>query len=323
MTRCIGFALVTVVLHASAVWSQQTAAPATGAGASPKPAVVERPGRPEIKRVLQVIPVRDIRVNEMAAMINSVFFDAEVAVLGEPPTLVVSAPEDEMRQVLDVVRQVQQAAGPDTMQQLAVMSVRHRDPRDLLSAIGSLLGGRMVSLAADNERRAIVARGSESDVSWIRSLVEQLDQPARSATLEFAFFRASLGKGEADRSDEGSPIPPDLAGVAKELSRFGSLHLLGRLNTAAVERQKFRVSGEIARRFMIEIQGTLHSGPSDTERVIQIVANIRLLDGGKPVGMYQLETTVLTKPGEFTAIGSAPHGFDVGDAGILVVQVRP
>ncbi|MBK8270747.1 MAG: hypothetical protein IPK83_21550 [Planctomycetes bacterium] len=118
-------------------------------------------------------------------------------------------------------------------------------------------------------------------------------------------------------------MPEDLQRVAEEAARFGHIEFQGRLTATATQEQSFKISGGIQNRADVGIQGRIVSIPADGPIKLDFESQLRFQQFvDKPGPSFMLSTTVIAKRGEFVVIGSAPAGFDPGDALILVLHVR-
>jgi hypothetical protein len=214
---------------------------------------------------------------------------------------------------------------------LRIVPVKHREARDIAIQLMETFHRLPITFSADRGRSTIVASGASDLLKKAMSIIEALDTPSNSATLEFAFFKASLN------ADGDAPaVPQDLEVVAAELRRFGRIELLGRASTLVVEREKFEISGNLASLLAIDVHGHLLSASNDGSVKVNLEASLAVDrspqqpadEDGKASPRsrrpgFELETTVSTTRGDYVVLGSAPSGWKAGESAILVLHVRP
>ena len=183
------------------------------------------------------------------------------------------------------------------------------------------------SVAADNSRNSLLLRGRLPFLESARAIAHQLDTPAATIQLDFAFFRADLNDTQASGA-----VPQDLAEVTEELKRFGRYEIVGRLATVAVEGQEFSIEGSIGDEMDVRISGDLKKAAPDGAVRLNVGAHLRLMqassseDGAKrgrlKTSAFEVNTTLATRRGDTIVIGTAPAGWKAGESAILVVHVR-
>lgn len=244
-------------------------------------------------------------------------------------SIVFVGPESAVKAARLLINELDQPAEEDQAQDVVMVRVSHRSAEELAGHISRILSSRQLKMAADEARSTVLLRGSARAVAAARAAVEQLDVPAATVNLEFAFFHADLNATDASPSN----IPDDLAMVAQELRRFGGLKLLGRLSTIAVENEDFAVQGGISGNLSTQVRGTLLA-PAGAAVKLNLRAELVLekapsgteADEGKrsprrPI--FELKTVVTTERGAYVVLGSAPAGWNPGESAILVLHVRP
>jgi len=250
--------------------------------------------------------------------------------------IVYSGPDDTIEAVRKLINELDRPVEESHSLDIAMISVQHRNANELAKQISKMLGGSRQSqmrVSADETRSAVLLNGSKPMVESARAILKQLDTPAGSANIEFAFFHAYQDK---DQDNLEATIPPDLTEIAKELKRFGALELLGRLSIVAVEHERFNVEGCIAQDLSAVVKGKLARVGDDDTVTLLLEAFVRLEkaqkarptnDEGKAMrrGLsptFQLETAIQTRRGDYVGLGSAPSGWSSGESIILVLHVR-
>jgi len=225
----------------------------------------------------------------------------------------------------------QPAASGGSLTDLKMVPIKHREARDVALQLVETFRRLPITFSADRGRSMIVMSGSSDLVKKAMSVIESLDTPSNSATLEFAFFKASL-----NAEGDAPAVPQDLEAVVAELRRFGRIELLGRASMLVVEREEFKISGNLASVLEIDIRGHLLSASNDGS--VKVVLQARLAadqspeqpegEDGKAARRsrrpgFELETTISTTRGDYIVLGIAPSGWKAGESAILVLHVRP
>jgi len=323
--------------------AEQAPRPTPEAPPQQKPLPPRGPDEPRLPYKPVVLRLQNADCMEVAKMVEEVFFEGTVVPIQRTNSIIYAGPEDTLAQVTELLGKMDLPASDAETSELTMIPVHHRHVEDLADQVMKMLskrGERDARLAADKGRSMLLIRGPKSVVEMARSIVGELDQPAGSVVLEFAFFHA-----DQNRKEPFSTIPADLAQVAQELQRFGALELLGRLSTIAVENDKFRVAGSIADNIpQVQVEGQPTSVSADGTVNLRLMARM-VLDhqsssppvppakaaedkekpappsGARPA--YELDTSVQAKRGDYIVLGSAPAGWKPGESVILVMYVRP
>lgn len=246
-------------------------------------------------------------------------------------SVIMSAPESELAAARALLEKLDQPSTDPTASDVLIVPAKYRRAQALADQIRQVLPGRDLRVAADEARASILLRGTDSALEAASSILAQLDTPAASVTLEFAFFRAYR---DHDKNHFDAVIPPDLADVAKELRRFGAVEFLARLSTIAVEHEDFKIEGGILEDLVTMVKGELISVADDGAVRLEMDAFLRLekapSPGPKdkaqrrgPMPTFELGTIVQTRRGDYVILGSAPTGWKPGESAILVLHVRP
>jgi len=210
--------------------------------------------------------------------------------------------------------------------EVTVVPVKYRSVRIVAAEIrdafpASLSPEDGFQVSVDQDRSSLLLRGSKKLVRMAGVAIRQLDTPATVRNLEFAFLKAESGDTPPD-----SAIPDDLKDVANELKRFGRIALLGRLSTVAVEGKPFSISGEKGMSYWIKGE-LLHASEDGAVKVkveaqlSQYLGRNRGKTGRRAYNtVFKLDTSVLTRSGDYVVLGSAP-GPDTGKPGESVILV--
>lgn len=248
-------------------------------------------------------------------------------------SIIYSGPTKHLSMVEKVLEALDVAPEPARKQsKLVIVPVKHRGVDDLARRLKSAMLGSSINIAPDRARSTIVLNGAGATVEKALSMIEKLDLPAASVNLEFAFFKATLNLPPGS-----GLIPKDLQEVAGELQRFGRIELLGRLSTMSVEGEEFKVSGNVADSIFAEVQGRLIRASADGSVNVHLNAEMgqhkfvafepkadeKKASRQRISSEFNLETAVSTQRGDYVVLGSAPSGWEPGEAAILVLHVRP
>ena len=250
----------------------------------------------------------------------------ETAAIPDPRTnsLIVGGSDESIERAAHVIADLDREAPQDRGMSVVTVPIQHRAAEELAKQIQMILGGRShdLRLAADAGRSMLLLNGPQGDILTAVDVIRQLDTPAPTVNLEFAFFQARA----ADQGAKGE-IPEDLAEVAKELMRFGGLELLGRFSTAATEGEEFTLKGCVASNLEAAVDGRLMNAmPGGAVKIrlhARLVLNDQVAAEGRPQPNFDLGTAVVANRGDYVVIGSAPAGWAPGESAILVLHVRP
>lgn len=304
----------------SAADPQPSEKPATKApDAQPKPWLKYKP---------RIITLKNADSQYVASALSGLYDNTLIRPIERPSGIIFQGPDETEELVRKLITQLDAAddSSADAAETRTIV-VANRRVGELANELMQVFDRRGVRFAADRDRNAIIVRGPKSYIEQVQTLVSKVDTPTPTATVDFAFF---LTGGKSAQSD--SPIPADLSEVAKELERFGHLRLLGRFSTTVSEGQKFKLEGGIASDYRARVEGVLESSSADGSDRIGLNANVDLLrrvpapkdqpERIEPRAGYSLSTTTIVRRGNYTAVGVAPTGEDIGQTGILVMQVR-
>ncbi len=299
--------------------------------ADPKPQSnpVDAPRKNWIQYPPRIIALKYADSQYVAAAVSGLFEGVGLRAIERPNGLIFQGSDESYERAKQLIAQLDIADDNATgdPSETYMIPVLNRRVNELIGELVQVFDRRGSRFAADRDRNVIIVRGPGSFVKEVQVLVSKLDTPTPIAIVDFAFFLTSAEKAKSD-----SPIPADLADVAKELERFGNIRLLGRFSTTVSEGQKFKIEGGIASDYRARVEGVLESSSADGSDRIGLNANVDLLrrittpkdqpERTETRAGYSLSTTTIVRRGNYTAVGVAPTGEDIGQTGILVMQVR-
>jgi len=283
----------------------------------------QTPQQAEPEMEVRVFQLVHSSVDDIAAIVGQIL-KIQVVPDNRTKSIIVAASAAEVQRVAELVQKLDMPAdAAGSSQDVSVVAVANRDVNDLAGRISDLYRGEL-RISADPTGRRLLLRGDTAEIDTARALVKQLDTPTPTASIEFAFLHI----GAADDAAT-SDIPADLEPVARQIERFGTPRLMGRLMTVAMEGEEFAVTGEIAKQSEVEIKGRLLSAPENGATKLDVRAELQLnklvsagtKDEHTLAAMFRLATSVVVKRGDYVVLGSAPHGVEPGESVVLVVHV--
>lgn len=270
----------------------------------------------------RIFRIKYAEAEELAQLVSGAL---NVSVLADERTnsVIVTAPESRMEKVEALVAQIDTPVDESTAKdELTLATIRNRDVGLVLGRLRELFS-RELRVSADEEGRHVILRGTRSNIDLAMKVIETMDQPLPTATVEVSFFQ--VGTSDEAFSQE---IPDDLKPVARQLERFGTPRLVGRMSTAAVEGQTFTVEGQIAESTLVEMSGRLEAAPNDGTIRLSLSSNLTMRRESEATGRnntesprFLIKTNVATKRAEYLVLGSAPLGWRPGESVVLVVYV--
>lgn len=298
------------------------ATPAPSAPTAPQP-TVPTPAERDHGRAMPnydpvVLSVPRMNAKAIAEMFCDLLPDSVARGLSDPPSVVFVGPPESVARARQVLAELGRVSGESAANDVAVQPVLHQKADDLQNRLISVLSSADLQMAADRERSRLIFRGSKAAIERATSLVRSLDVPRQTVRIEFAFLSAR-------RTDAAVPaLPKDFDEVAKDLERFGKLELQGRFSSAAVEGEQFRVQGGYVGLLDALIEGQLMGESSASESRVRVDAQLRLSkpDDPKVSLRFAFNGSVIVPRGEYVVLGLSPCGWDRGDTGILLMQIR-
>lgn len=288
---------------------------------------------PEHEKGLPQIPVvirlQNANPQAVARTIGEVFPDLTLSAVDDTSVLVLRGPAEAVDQARALIDQITNADRVGDATVVRLIHLRSARPQDVAAQLSAAYARSGVTLSVDNRCSSLLVRGMEKAVREIADLVNEMDVASPNVTLEFSFLTAG-----PDKPDAGLELPADLADVGKELARFGTIKLMGRLRTVTTKDQQFEIEGMIADRFSVRVKGRLMSVHSDGVLVeleaMAIAFRVPSVNEGPGSGSpppaplksstYNIRTTLQLKANHDLAVGVAPAGAHVGSSLVLVVR---
>ncbi|QDV90478.1 Bacterial type II/III secretion system short domain protein [Phycisphaerae bacterium RAS2] len=280
-----------------------------------------------------VVNVANGNSHALARMLGEVFPGLLISALDDSPVLILRGMDQEVSQARALVEKVLQQNSRTGEAEIKVIPLKLSSAPNLSNQLRVVFAQSPVTIVPDASQNALVVRGPIGILDAVEAIIQQLDvappsAPAQNISLEFSFLTAG-----PDKPDAGLPLPDDLAEIGRELNRFGTIKLMGRLKTIATPNQRFEMEGMIAEKFNIRIKGRVNSCdasgaiaeieaaavhfrsvPADPSKLAQPPV------GPIQSGVYNLQTTLKLTPNQDLAVGIAPAGAHVGSSLVLVVR---
>lgn len=324
--------LITVALQLTllAIPLAQTTPSEPGTTRSGRSAAEPQTGTPAARsdtaRSIRAFRFKHIDAYEARNNFRELIHDVFMSVVPHTNTLLCRCDDQQAAAIAGAIELIDVAGASQTKTSLHIFPIQHRSATEMLEHLTPVTDRGTAEVYADESRSSlVVVSQSDEDVNSIKDLLRALDTPMPTVRLEFAVFLADL-----NASDPAAPIPDDLQPVAKELSRFGRVKLLGRCGTASTQGQDYRVRGLIQNVLDSDIRGTILR--ADAGSPVQIRVDARLFTWGQPAtttdekasrnGSFEISTKLALPPGEFVAIGAAAAGAAEGQSLILVLRAQ-
>lgn len=308
----------------------QTPPPEQGSSRSGRSAAESQTGTPAARndaaRSIRAFRLKQIDASEARDHLRELIHDVFMSVVPHTNTLLCRCDDQQAALIAGAIELIDVAGPSQPKTSLHVFPIRHRSATEMLEHLTPVTDRGAAEVYADESRSSlVVVSQSDEDVKSVETLLRSLDTPMPTVRLEFAVFLADL-----NATDPAAPIPDDLQPVAKELSRFGRVTLLGRCGTASTQGQDFRVRGLIQNALESDIRGTILR--ADAGSPVQIRVDARLFTWGQPGAAtgekasrnssFEVSTKLALPPGEFVAIGVAAAGAAEGQSLILVLRAQ-
>lgn len=229
--------------------------------------------------------------------------------------------------VADIISKLDILSNVEQQSDVRIIEIANREVEDLARRTSEVFR-RDLTVSADEWGRRILLRGDRQIVELATQLIDSLDKPLPTATIEFAFFQVT---DSSDKPEIIGVMPNDLKDVSNELLRFGNVKLNGRMMTAAVESREFRINGAISEQTQFNVLGQLGSAAENGVVKMSVEAKLERTDlveiENSPQrtrmrsSLFSIQTTLIAPRGEYVVLGSAPHGTEAGQSVILVVHV--
>lgn len=322
--------LTTIAFQVLFAGSAVLAQPVAGSNQGTTQDESARPGRKAqaAPTEMRIFALKHASAEEITGVVSRLL-RARIVADGRTNSLIVNGTSEDLQKAHELIAALDVPADvpePDASE-VVLIQLHHRSAEEVASRISMVVFpfmARSVRIAADSARETVIVNGPPAFIRTAQLIAAKLDTAAESVQLEFTFFRADLNATGVSKN-----IPKDLADVAKELSRFGSIELIGRLATVASEGEKFSIRGAISTDMQAQVSGRLLKAVSGGGVRLEVDADMTLQRDiqtetrkGREQSSFKVETTLSTRRGETVVIGSAPTGWAPGESAILVVQVR-
>lgn len=298
----------------------------------PKPAATPPTNRAEAGGpTLKVVTLKHADAHSVDATLKQLDVPLSSSVTG-PQTIVLRGDPPEIQKVIDTLIAAVDVPGVTgkSARSPEVIPVRHYPIKEVGGLVRSV--AQRASLAIDETRHTIVVDGTEEERRAIREVLKQIDWPTRSAKVHFFFLRAGIG-GTA--SEKETPLPPDLQPIAKTLvhNGFARLSLIAPIVIGVEEGQRFEsktrlhlgeeAAGHDDLQFSVEGVVRLASGADDAWLTLRgrMVGKYSRIKDAEAETVFELETSVATKLGNYVILAAAPSSTASGDAVALVVRL--
>jgi hypothetical protein len=286
-------------------------------------------------RTLKVVTLKHADAHSVVSTLKQLGVSLAASVTG-PQTIVLHGYPPEVQKVMDTLIAAVDVPGvaEGSARSAEIIPVRHYP----IQEIGGL--ARNVApksaLGIDEIRRTIVVNGSEDEKRAVRELLKQIDWPTRSAKVHFYFLRAAIGGATSEKETQ---LPPDLLPIGKTLAQngFGRLSVIAPFVIGVEEGQRFESKGRLhldgdavsADDLTFNVQGVvrLAAGGDDASLSLrgrmggQYSRNKHMDTGTDAETVFELDTAVVTKLGNYVILAAAPSSTASGDAVALVVRM--
>lgn len=275
---------------------------------------------------MRIFSLKHASAEDIAGVVGRLLRGAKFVADPNTNSLLVDGTSEDLQKAHELIAalDVPTVRAKPSASEVVLIPIRHRSAEEVASRISQVASSRSVRIAADSARETVIVNGPPAFIRMAQLIAAKLDTAAESVQLEFTFFRADLNSTGVSKN-----VPKDLADVAKELSRFGSIELIGRLATVASEGEKFSIRGAISNEMQAMVRGRLLKAVAgggirlavDADMTLQRDIQTETRKGREQSG-FNVETTLSTRRGDTVVIGSAPTGWEPGESAILVVQIR-
>lgn len=249
-----------------------------------------------------------------------------------PQTVVLRGRSADVQKVIDTLIAAIDVPGVsgDSVRSAEFIPVRHYPIQEIGKLAQSV--APKSELGIDEVRRTIVVNGTDDEKRAVRDLLKEIDRPTQSLRVYFYFLRAAISGESAEMQ---TPLPQDLQPIGEALAENG----FRRLSLIA----PIVIGVEDGGRF--ESQGLLHLGDDKADRDnlqfrVKGVARLSLVTADAWLNLqahmmgnystdltsdaktiFELDTTVATKLGNYVILAAAPSSTATGDAVALVIRL--
>ncbi len=203
--------------------------------------------------------------------------------------------------------------------------IKHRDPAEVAEILSGVTHPKHTQIAIDRTSQTMIVKARAAELETADELVERVDQPQKALTLSMYFVQGSIGRNGGLSSAEG--LPGSLHKVVRplEASGFVDMSLLAPFTTTVQENSSFSTegvleSGNLAR-LHFDVRGEVHQGAAAETARFTIRANITKGRGDARYGIFEVETTVTARLGDYVVLAAGPSEPGEHDAVALIVRV--
>ena len=283
---------------------------------------------------LKVVALKHADAHSVVSALNQLGVPMSASAAG-PQTVVLGGHPTDVQKVIDTVISaidVPSVAG-GSARSAEIIPVRHYPIKE----IGGLAWNvaPKAKLGIDEVRRTIVVNGTEDEKRAVRELLKQIDWPTRSAKVHLYFLRGAIGGATSEKELQ---LPADLLPIGKTLAQngFSRLSLIAPIVIGVEEGQRFVSKGRI----QLDGDAAADDLTFNVEGVVRLAAggdDASLTLRGRMDGEYsrnkdkdtrtdaktifELDTSVATKLGNYVILAAAPSSTASGDAVALVVRL--
>jgi len=297
----------------------------------PKPPAQPSTRADSSDRTLKVVTLKHADANSVVSTLKQLDVPLSASATG-PQTVVLRGSPAEVQKVMDTLIAAVDVPGVvgGSARSPEVIPVRHYPIREISKLVRSV--AQKASLAVDETRHTIVVDGTEEERRAIREVLKQIDWPTRSAKVHLYFLRGAIGGAGSEKEMQ---LPSDLVPVAKTLAQngFGRLSLIAPIVIGVEEGQRFEsktrlqlgeeAAGHDDLQFNVEGVVRLASGADDAWLTLRgrMGGKYSRIKDTDAETVFELDTSVATKLGNYVILAAAPSSTASGDAVALVVRL--
>ncbi len=282
-------------------------------------------------RTLKVVTLKHADANSVVSTLKQLDVPLSASATG-PQTVVLRGSPAEVQKVIDTLIAAIDVPGVvgGSARSPEVIPVRHYPIKEVGGLVRSV--AQRASLAIDETRHTIVVDGTEEERRAIREVLKQIDWPTRSAKVHLYFLRGAIGGASSEKEMQ---LPADLLPVGKTLAQngFGRLSLIAPIVIGVEEGQRFESKGRLhldgdaaaADDLTFNVEGVvrLASGADDAWLTLRgrMLGKYSRNKDAEEETVFELDTSVATKLGNYVILAAAPSSTASGDAVALVVRL--
>jgi len=281
--------------------------------------------------MLKVVTLKHADAHSVDSTLKQLGVPLSSSVTG-PQTIVLRGSPADVQKVIDTLIAAVDVPGVTgkSARSPEVIPVRHYPIKEIGGLVRSV--AQKASLAVDETRRTIVVDGTEDERRAIREVLKQIDSPTRSVKVHLYFLRGAIGGASSEKELQ---LPADLLPVGKTLVQngFGRLSLIAPIVIGVEEGQHFESKGRLqldgdtaaADDLTFNVEGVvrLASGADDAWLTLRgrMLGKYSRNKDAEAETVFELDTSVATKLGNYVILAAAPSSTASGDAVALVVRL--